>query len=116
MELGQLVQEFATWVAAQSSAMEKGDSVVGNRFAKRYISAFEKLRAAGDVGRNALSDLLDDDRPEVRSMAACFLLRHSGERARRVLEVEAQGHGITAFGAAQCLERWKEGTWSLDPE
>jgi hypothetical protein len=49
-------------------------------------------------------------------MAASFLLRHCGARARRVLEEAARERGIVAFGAVQALKRWDEGTWALDPE
>ncbi len=115
MNLNELVKEFADCVAAQSDAIAKSDPNAGNRFARRYIAAFEKLRAHGDLGRDALAGLLDDTRPEVRVMAAAYLLRHSGDRARAVLESEAKGKGAVAFGAAQALQRWKEGTWALDP-
>ena len=116
MDVAELVKEFADCVAAQSEAIAKADPITGNRFAKRYIAAFEELRAHGNLGRDALADLLDDNRPDVRVMAAACLLRHSGDRARAVLEAEAKGNGLAAFGAAHALQRWKEGTWALDPE
>jgi hypothetical protein len=109
------VNEFARSVAAQSEAIAMGDATIGNGFAKRYIAAFEKLRDHGDAGRDALAALLSHPRADVRVMAAAFLLRHCEARARAVLESEATGEGLTAFGAAQALQRWKEGTWSLDP-
>jgi hypothetical protein len=79
------------------------------------VAAFEALRVHGDVGRIALAGLLDDARAEVRVMAAAYLLRHCGDRAKAVLENEARASGIVAFGAAQALQRWEEGTWALDP-
>ncbi len=114
MDLNELVKEFADCVAAQGDAIAKSDPNAGNRFARRYIAAFENIRGHGDLGRDALAGLLDDARPEVRVMAAAYLLRHSGDRARAVLEAEAKGKGVVAFGAAQALQRWKEGTWALD--
>jgi hypothetical protein len=116
MNLDELVTEFADCVAAQNEAIANRDPNTGNKYAKRYIAAFEKLRRQGDSGRNALATLLSDSRPDVRVMAAAYLLRHSGNRARAVLEAEAKGTGIVAFGAAQALQRWNEGTWALDPE
>lgn len=115
MDLDDLVGEFASCVERQSEAIAKGDSTSGNKYAKRYVAAFEKLRARGDIGRNALAKLLSDERPEVRVMAAAYLLRHCNERAKAVLESEAAGKGLVAFGAAQALQRWKDGTWALDP-
>ena len=111
----ELVEEFADCVAAQSDAMAAGDARKGNAYAKRYVAAFKQLRERGDEGRDALAALLTHERADVRVMAAAFLLRHCGERARAVLETEAKGKGLVAFGAAQALERWADGTWALDP-
>jgi Domain of unknown function (DUF2019) len=115
MNFDHLVKEFADCVAAQSEAMARNDPGAGNRYAKRYIAAFEKLRPQ-EGGRDALAVLLADDRAPVRVMAAAYLLRHSGANARAVLEREAGGKGLIAFGAAQALKRWDEGSWALDPE
>lgn len=116
MNADSLVREFANCVAAQSEAINNGDSTMSNKFAKRYVSAFDKLRSLGDEGRNALVVLLCDQRADVRVMAAAYLLRHSEHMASAVLKTEAAGKGRVAFGAAQALQRWKEGTWALDPE
>jgi len=110
-----LVDEFANCVVAQQQAIARGDATTGNDLARRYVAAFKALRLRGDSGRDALAVLLSDSRSEVRVMAAAYLLRHCGASARSVLEVEAQGKGLTAFGAQEALKRWNEGSWSLDP-
>jgi hypothetical protein len=110
-----LVREFAECVVAQNEAIARNDPKTGNRYAKRYMAAFDELRVHGDTGRDALAVLLADERAAVRVMAAAYLLRHSGQTARAVLEREAKGKGLVAFGAAQALKRWDEGSWSLDP-
>lgn len=115
MKLEELVKEFADCVAAQRQAIENGDAKLGNQFAKRYISAFKKLCAQANDGREALVLLLADSRVDVRVMAAAFLLRYKTDEARAVLETEAKGTGIVAFQAEQALQRWNEGTWALDP-
>jgi len=115
MKYESLVEEFAECVAAQSEAIAKGNPTLGNKYAKRYMAAFEKLRSHGDEGRNALVVLLTDERADVRVMAAAYLLRHCGDRAKSILESEAKGKGLISFGAAQALQRWAEGTWNLDP-
>lgn len=115
MNMTELVREFADCVANQSGAIAKGDPDKGNQYARRYVAAFEQLRAVGDKGRDALIPLLADGRPDVRVMAAAFLLRHCTEKATNVLEAESEGAGLIAFGAAQALERWREGSWALDP-
>ncbi len=116
MNLDELVEEFAKCVRAQSDAIANSDPVTGNKFAARYIAAFEELRAYGNTGRDALAILLDDGRPDVKVMAAALLLRHCEERAKAVLEAEAKGTGLVAFGAEQALKRWEEGSWTLDPQ
>lgn len=116
MSINDLVNEFADCVAAQSEAISRGDSSLGNKFAKRYVAAFDELRTYGDAGRDALADLFHDRRSSVRVMAATYLLRHCETQAVAILEKEAKASGIVAFGAAQALRRWKEGAWSLDPE
>jgi hypothetical protein len=52
-----LVQDFADNVAAQRDATRRGDSKTGNKYAKRYAASFQKLRALGDQGRDALVPL-----------------------------------------------------------
>jgi hypothetical protein len=112
MQLDKLVDDFADSVAKQQLAR---DAKTANKHATAYVAAFNALRAHGDPGREALARLLEDSRAEVRVMAAAFLLRYCEARARAVLEAEAQGGRMLAFKAEQALERWKEGTWELDP-
>ena len=72
-DLAAIVDEFALHVAAQTDAIWRGDSTTGNKHARRYIAAFQKLRAAGDRGREALVRLFHHERPDVRAMAAAYL-------------------------------------------
>lgn len=116
MTTEETVEEFAQNVAAQTDAIWRGDAKTGNKHADRYIAAFEKLRALGDPGREALAVLLTHPRMDVRTTAATCLLRYKTAEARAVLEEAAKGKGLTSFGAQQALKRWEEGTWSLDPE
>ena len=110
-----LVREFGENVAAQTDAVRRGDSKTGNKHAKRYIRAFEALRALGDEGRDALVPLMSEGRDDVRAMAATFLLRHRHDEARRILRELARGEGFVALSAAETLKRWDEKTWQLDP-
>ncbi|MCY1022326.1 DUF2019 domain-containing protein [Pyxidicoccus sp. MSG2] len=116
MTLEQLVEEFATNVTAQTAAIFRGDAKVGNRHADRYIAAFEKLRAHGDEGREALAVLLKHPDVDVRTMAAAYLLRYRTVEAKAVLEEAARGKGLVAFECQYTLKGWEEGTWALDPE
>jgi hypothetical protein len=116
IDAGALVQEFAQAVANQTDAIWRGNHREGNKHAKRYIALFRKLRDVGDDGRNALAALLTHDRPDVRVMAAAYLLRHRNAEAMAVLHEAAHGEGMVAFEAAEAIKRWNEGVWALDPE
>lgn len=118
-----LVRVFEENVAAQKECIGRGDASAGNRHAKKYIKAFEALRALGDEGRDALVPLMRDGKDDVRAMTAAYLLRYKHDEARRVLEELARGSGFVAFTAGQTLQRWAEFTaeqdralWPLDPE
>lgn len=114
--IADLVARFASDVAAQTDAIWRGDSKTGNRHANRYIEDFQRLRRFGDEGRDALAALLEHERPDVRVVAAAFLLRHRTEEAKAVLWAAAAGRGMVSFEAQQAIKRWEEGTWALDPE
>lgn len=114
--IGELVGRFASSVAAQTDAIRMGDSTAGNRHADACLSAFEALRGYGDEGRDTLATLMgSEQRADVRTMAAAFLLRHRHAEARQVLEEIGQGVGFAPFCARQALKRWEDGTWTLDP-
>jgi hypothetical protein len=114
-KLEKLVEEFAQNVAAQTDEIFHGSAAKGNRHAKRYIAAFDKLCASGDAGRDALAVLFTHSRMDVRVAAAAFLLRHRTVEAKAVLEIAAQGKGLAALEAQQTLKNWEDGTWALDP-
>ena len=115
MEFKPLVEDFARHVMAQTEAFENNDARLANKNARRYQAVFDHLRAHGDAGRDALATLFTHPRKDVRAKAAVFLLRHRTHEAKAVLEDIARGEGLLAFGASQALQRWEDGTWSLDP-
>lgn len=114
MELGSIVEDFAQNVAAQTDAIMAGDRKGGNKYAKRYIAAYKKIRDRGEAGRDALSGLLAHPRMDVRVNAAACLLSDRPEQAMPVLEEAAKGKGMVPFLASQVLKSWNEGTWRLD--
>ncbi|GMU06228.1 DUF2019 domain-containing protein [Corallococcus caeni] len=116
MNMEKLVSQFAENVAAQTDAIWRGDSKAANRYANKYTSILNKLRAHGDAGREALTVLFEHPRMDVRVMVAAFLLRYRTQAATAVLKEAAKGEGLVPFKAGQALLRWEEGTWSLDPE
>ncbi|MBM7119284.1 DUF2019 domain-containing protein [Archangium primigenium] len=115
MKLEALVERFALNVAAQTEAIWRGDAKTGNKHARKYGAAVDKLLAHGDTGRDALLVLLEHERMDVRVMAAAHLLRYRTTEAKAVLEEAAKGQGLVPFEAGEALKRWEEGTWALDP-
>ncbi|WPB81952.1 DUF2019 domain-containing protein [Archangium violaceum] len=113
--LEELVEAFAHHGAAQTDAIFRGDARTGNKHARMRYTTFDKLRARGDAGRDALAVLFKHPRMDVRAMAAAYLLRHRAEEARTVLLEISRGEGFAAFMASEALKRWVEGVWSLDP-
>jgi hypothetical protein len=116
MDLDKLVEQFAWHVQAETEAGWRGDAQTANSHVDEYLAVFDKLRAHGDAGRNALAVLLQHTRMDVRVTAAVFLLRHRTAEAKAVLQEAALGKGMVPFEAQQALQRWEEGTWALDPE
>jgi uncharacterized protein DUF2019 len=114
-EIEGLVAEFAENVAAQTDSIWRGDAKTGNKHAKRYIAAFDKLTAHGDAGRDALTVLFTHPRMDVRVSAAAYLLRYRTAEARAILEEAATGEGLVPFEASLVLKNWESGTWALDP-
>ncbi|MFY0523112.1 hypothetical protein ACN28I_07945 [Archangium gephyra] len=114
-EFDKLVDAFAYHVEAQTWEIFNGDAKTGNKHAKKAIAAFNKLCAHGDAGRDALAMLFTHRSMDVRTSAAAFLLRHRTAEAKAVLEEAAKGKGLIPFEASECLKRWAEGTWALDP-
>lgn len=114
-EFDKLVEAFAYHVEAQTREIFNGDARTGNKHAKKAIAAFDKLRAHGDAGRDALAVLFTHPSMDVRTSAAAFLLRHRTAEAKAVLEEAAKGKGLIPFEASEALKRWEEGTWALDP-
>jgi len=115
MTLEELVEQFALNVAVQTNAIWRGDAKTGNKHARKYGAAVDKLLTYGDAGRDALLVLFKHPRMDVRVMAAAHLLRYRTAAAKAVLEEVAKGEGLVSFKAGQPLKRWNEGTWALDP-
>lgn len=109
------VDRFAASVIDQHDAILKGDRRASRKSADDCITAFRKVREAGERGRDALAQLFAHPRPDVRAAAAGFLLRHKTAEALEVLRGVATGEGLAAFEAQEALKRWAEGTWALDP-
>lgn len=111
------VKQFAESAAANTDAiMVHSNAKLANKHTDRMVAAFNKLKSAGNNGRDALMALFQHERMDVRTAAAAFLLRYRTAEAKAVLEEAAKGRGLVPFEAQECLKRWEEGTWELDPD
>jgi len=110
-----IVNRFAETVIAQNTATMKADTATANRQAKKRSGLFKKLRAYGDDGREALSELFNHPRPDVREMAAVYLLRYKHKEAMAILKELSKRGDLVGFGAGQAIQRWNEGEWQIDP-
>jgi hypothetical protein len=84
----------------------------GNYFAKRYMAAWDLLRARGDVGRDALIPYLGDERRYIRGLVAALLSSYRKSQCVDVLQELVRGGGMPGFFAEESLKRINEGvTW-----
>jgi len=114
-KIEKLVEAVEKNIVKQTEALEKGKH--GNQYAKKTIKAFNELKKMPkNVGREKLSKLLSHERADVRSTVAAFLLRYKHEESMKVLKELARKDNFQGFAASECIKRWEEGAWQLDPE
>lgn len=110
-----LVDRFAECVTMRSAALRRGDSDEANRFVRECVAIFWQLASFGNQGRDALAILFMHPLNSVRVASAAWLLRYKHDEAMQVLRAVAEGQDMDAFRAQQCMKRWEEGEWQLDP-
>ena len=106
MTLSDLVDRF------RGAAIAKGDFASRARDAKLHqqmSDAYRSLVAAGDQGQVALTELLSDPSPHVRSWAAAQLLFTGNASARPVLETLAAKPGLVGLSARVTLREYDVG-------
>jgi hypothetical protein len=112
-DLRRLADDYADCIVRQADASHW---LASNVHARRGDAVFERLRAFGDAGRDAMMLLLRHPRADVRVNTACYLLTYRTKESLEVLRKEAAGEGFLAFGASQAIKRWEEGNWHLDSD
>lgn len=107
-EIKRLLVDFAeAKVAHVKSLYDEGETA--KHASDKYIKAAEQLISLGPLGINAFATLLTDQRREVRSAAATFLLPYHTDAAVETLQETASGNDVTAFAARMTLARWEGG-------
>lgn len=111
-----VVNRFVGHVREQRRAFAMADSPTANKHAKAYLKIFYRLCEYGDRGRDALCPLLSHADREVRCAAAVLLLRYKHDEALSVLSALSRGRDLISLEAQECMKRWEEGEWDLDPD
>jgi hypothetical protein len=84
-----------------------------NRLVNRLQSLHMKLRQTSD-GRQAITNLIDDENPTVRLWSASHALAWSPRKAQKALEGLAEGVGLTSFDAKITLREFRSGRFKTD--
>lgn len=109
-----LVDAFASYVLLANAAMEAGKGAKARRYDKKQHKLWTTLRDDfKQEGIDALARLLQDNRREIRIMAAVHLMRHRTDDCLHLLKAEAGGRGLIAFQAEQTVKTWERGEWQL---
>lgn len=112
--LEEIVEEFAdAAIKADEATFTNGR--MARKYSNKEIKCWKKILQFGDQGKEELSRLLNHPDPSARVAAAGYLLKFKTEEALAVLHEAAQHEGLVPFVAQECLKRWEEGTWALDP-
>jgi hypothetical protein len=115
LETAALVARFAEEVVLQRAALKLRNVSEQNRRADECSRIFDEIRVRGNSARDEFASLLLHSDEFVRLVAASFMLRHKHDAAMRVLRALANQEGMIGFGAEECMARWREGAWTLDP-
>jgi hypothetical protein len=110
-KLSLLVHRFAIAAQAHQTALEDMDEDRANAHSRVIRGLYEALVREGDVGREALLTLLDNECQVAAGMAAVFSLRYNPLRSCAVLRLLAERDGLLGFRASVALERWESGAW-----
>lgn len=108
VSVNRLREAFIQNIRDQKAYMQAGSSEKGNRCVKRYISSAKAMLEHGDEGISTLACLLHHEDIDVRVLTACILLKYRTKESLAVLEADAKGDSLAAYGAAITLKRWRD--------
>ena len=109
----ELADGYRRAASAHGQATHAGDHETANRHHDMVAAIYRELRARGRSAQEALLPLMQDSDDAVRSWAASHALEFAPEQAESVLNVLAEGRGISAFNAKMTLREWRKGNLSF---
>ncbi len=92
---------------------EEGDYKLANKSHDKLMKAFEKIIEYGDIGRDAILELLQHQDVCVRCWAATHTLKYNETLALKTLKEISRGKGLIYSGAKIVIEEWKKGNLNI---
>lgn len=106
----ELVELYAKAAAAHGTAIERSDSGTANHSADAIVASYRELKLRGQDAQRKILQLLSNEDPAVRGMAAAAALEFAPETAERALmDIVGTDMGMVAFAAGVVLEQWRNG-------
>ncbi len=114
-KLQRLLHRFAATASAHQQALEEMNEERASIHSHMIDGLYRSIIGTGEIGRQVLLELVDDNDPVVAGMAAVYSIRYDTKRCLAALERVSQVPGLLGFRARTAIERWKSGEW-LGPE
>lgn len=112
LDFDKYLNEFELECKKHFTATLEGDWRTCNKSMKKIQTIFDFLREHGSLNR--LMSLLDNELPEVRSMAALYCLPMNSEKCLKVLEeIYSNEDSILRLSTGQAIKNWKNGEYYL---
>jgi hypothetical protein len=106
-----LLLRFAMAARNHHEALEAMDTERVEQHARMVAALYGSIMAAGPLGRERFSSLLDHPEPVVAAMTAVYIIREETVRSLAVLQRVAAEPGLLGFRALAAVERWQNGEW-----
>lgn len=114
-EISKCINIFKDAAIKQFAYTKEGNWKKGNAQVKRMNIAFEKLKESGVEGRNALLELIYDDKECVSISAAVYSMSYNPDKCISVLEKLAeQDIPHISYDAKLSLQNWNNGEWYIE--
>lgn len=109
--LDRLLHRFAMAAKSHHEALEAMDADRAEQHARMVAALYSAIMAAGQLGKEQFSTLLEYPEPVVAAMTAVYLIREETEKSLKILQSVATEPGLLGFRAAAAIERWQNGEW-----
>jgi hypothetical protein len=109
MGIDEDIARYAAAAKRHGEATRAGDSEAANRAYRELDSCWRSIQMSETDWQPAFLELLEDESPLVRAMAAAYAIHFQPGRALPVLKVLAEEPGTLGFSAQMALKLWERG-------